>query len=407
MLLNYSEIDNPLTGTIYLPISKSLCNRALILAALSQDKISIQKISDANDSLVLERSLNSIEEIIDIEDAGTAMRFLTAYFAFRKKSVEIKGTARMHKRPIGVLVNALNRIGASISYLKEEGFPPLRIDACETDQLKSEISITAQTSSQFISALMLIAPSLPNGLIIHLTGKVASRPYIEMTNKLLQKTGVKSEFKEANISVPFHNFESQTIDLESDWSAASYFYAIAALSSNANIQLTNLNLDSTQGDAILVEWFSSYFGISSSVSENGVILSKTPNFQLPSTIHLDFSDYPDLAQTLAVLCACLGVRLIATGLESLLIKETNRINALSTELKKLGVTALTTTNSIEIDEKIQSSKTLIEIKTYSDHRMAMAFSMVALIRPITFDNEKVVSKSFPQFFSEFGKLVSD
>jgi 3-phosphoshikimate 1-carboxyvinyltransferase len=254
---------------------------------------------------------------------------------------------------------------------------------------------------------MLVAPSLPNGLTIHLTGKIASRPYIEMTNKLLQKTGVISEFKDDIINIPFHKFESQTIDLEADWSAASYFYAVAALSSKANVKLTNLNYDSSQGDAILVEWFSTYFGISSAFNENDVTLSSAPNFQLPSTINLDFSDYPDLAQTLAVLCACLGVRLIATGLESLLIKETNRINALSTELKKLGVTALTTTNSIEINDKIQSSKTSVEIKTYNDHRMAMAFSMVSLIRPITFDNEKVVSKSFPQFFCELEKLVSD
>jgi 3-phosphoshikimate 1-carboxyvinyltransferase len=304
-------------------------------------------------------------------------------------------------------VNALNQIGASVSYTNREGFPPLRIEPCKKENLTSEISISAQTSSQFISALMLVAPSLPNGLTIHLTGKIASRPYIEMTNKLLQKTGVISEFKEDLIKVQFHKFESQNIDLEADWSAASYFYAVAALSSKANVKLTNLNYDSSQGDAILVEWFSTYFGISSAFNENDVTLSSAPNFQLPSTINLDFSDYPDLAQTLAVLCACLGVRLIATGLESLLIKETNRINALSTELKKLGVTALTTTNSIEINDKIQSSKNSIEIKTYNDHRMAMSFSMVSLIRPITFDNEKVVSKSFPQFFSELEKLVSD
>jgi len=406
MLLNYSEINKELTGTVNLPISKSLCNRALILAAISQDKVSIQKISDANDSIVLKRSLKSLETIIDVEDAGTAMRFLTAYFAFQNKTLEIIGSDRMLERPIGALVDALNQIGASVSYLKKEGFPPLRIEPCKNGNLSSEISISAQTSSQFISALMLIAPSLPNGLTMHLTGKIASRPYIQMTHKLLQKTGVKSEFKEDYINVPFLVFESQTIDLEADWSAASYFYAVAALSTNATIQLTNLNIDSTQGDDVLVKWFSTYFGIASSFDENGVGLSSIPNFQFPSTIDLNFSDYPDLAQTIIVLCACLGIQLKATGLESLLIKETNRINALSLELRKLDIPIISTSNSIEINDKIQSSKTSVEINTYNDHRMAMAFSMVSLIRPITFDNEKVVSKSFPQFFSELGKLIS-
>ncbi len=407
MLLNYCEINKKLTGTVNLPISKSMCNRGLILAAISQNKISIQKISDANDSVVLERSLKSLEAIIDVEDAGTAMRFLTAYLAFQNQTVELIGSDRMLERPIGTLVNALNQIGASVSYLNKEGFPPLRIEPCKKDNLTSEISISAQTSSQFISALMLVAPSLPNGLTIHLTGKIASRPYIEMTNKLLQKTGVISEFKEELIKVPFHEFESQTIDLEADWSAASYFYAVAALSSKANIKLTNLNFDSTQGDAVLVEWFSTYFGISSTFNENDVTLSSAPNFRFPSTLELDFSDFPDLAQTIIVLCACLGIQLKAKGLESLLIKETNRINALSCELKKLDIPIISTPNSIEINDKIQSSKTSVEIKTYNDHRMAMAFSMVSLIRPITFDNEKVVSKSFPQFFSELEKLVAD
>ncbi|MFT6443539.1 MAG: 3-phosphoshikimate 1-carboxyvinyltransferase, partial [Salibacteraceae bacterium] len=196
MLLNYCEINKELTGTVNLPISKSMCNRALILAAISQNKISIQEISDANDSVVLECSLKSLEAIIDVEDAGTAMRFLTAYLAFQNQTVEIIGSDRMLERPIGTLVNALNQIGASVSYTNREGFPPLRIEPCKKENLTSEISISAQTSSQFISALMLVAPSLPNGLTIHLTGKIASRPYIEMTNKLLQKTGVISEFKD-------------------------------------------------------------------------------------------------------------------------------------------------------------------------------------------------------------------
>ncbi|MAZ37163.1 3-phosphoshikimate 1-carboxyvinyltransferase [Salibacteraceae bacterium] len=406
MLLDFSDIVKLIAGNVNLPISKSLSNRALILSAISQNKISILEISDANDSVVLEKCLKSSDDVINVEDAGTVMRFLTAYFAFQNQSLQIQGTDRMHERPIGVLVEALNSIGAFVSYSGKEGFPPLQIEFCDKDALKNEVSISAETSSQFISALMLIAPSLPQGLTINLTGKVASRPYIEMTNNLLQQTGVKSTITENKISIPFHEFEPQALELESDWSGASYFYAIAALIPGSTIQLDNLNSNSFQGDSVLVVWFERYFGISSYFNKNGVSLSAISNFLFPKELELDFSNYPDLAQTIVVLCACLGIKLKATGLESLLIKETNRINALSTELKKLGIATYTTSNSIEIDEKIQFSATPVEINTYQDHRMAMAFSMVSFIRPIELDNEKVVTKSFPKFFTELKNIIS-
>ncbi len=406
MLLDFKEIKSHLSGIVELPISKSLCNRALILRAISNQNIYLSEISKANDSVILERCLNTTSNVIDVEDAGTAMRFLTAYFAFQQGSIELRGSKRMHQRPIGSLVEALNAIGANVTYIENDGFPPIRLDACKLEALTTEVSISANTSSQFISALMLIAPSLPQGLTINLTGKVASRPYIEMTNNLLQQTGVKSTITENKISIPFHQFEPQALELESDWSGASYFYAIAALIPGSTIQLDNLNSNSFQGDSVLVVWFERYFGISSYFNKNGVSLSAISNFLFPKELELDFSNYPDLAQTIVVLCACLGIKLKATGLESLLIKETNRINALSTELKKLGIATYTTSNSIEIDEKIQFSATPVEINTYQDHRMAMAFSMVSFIRPIELDNEKVVTKSFPKFFTELKNIIS-
>jgi 3-phosphoshikimate 1-carboxyvinyltransferase len=406
MLLDFKEIKSHLSGIVELPISKSLCNRALILRAISNQNIYLSEISKANDSVILERCLNTTSNVIDVEDAGTAMRFLTAYFAFQQRSIELRGSKRMHQRPIGSLVEALNAIGANVTYIENDGFPPIRLDACKLEALTTEVSISANTSSQFISALMLIAPSLPQGLTINLTGKVASRPYIEMTNNLLQQTGVKSTITENKISIPFHQFEPQALELESDWSGASYFYAIAALIPGSTIQLDNLNSNSFQGDSVLVVWFERYFGISSYFNKNGVSLSAISNFLFPKELELDFSNYPDLAQTIVVLCACLGIKLKATGLESLLIKETNRINALSTELKKLGIATYTTSNSIEIDEKIQFSATPVEINTYQDHRMAMAFSMVSFIRPIELDNEKVVTKSFPKFFTELKNIIS-
>jgi len=406
MLLDFKEIKSHLSGIVELPISKSLCNRALILRAISNQNIYLSEISKANDSVILERCLNTTSNVIDVEDAGTAMRFLTAYFAFQQRSIELRGSKRMHQRPIGSLVEALNAIGANVTYIENDGFPPIRLDACKLEALTTEVSISANTSSQFISALMLIAPSLPQGLTINLTGKVASRPYIEMTNNLLQQTGVKSTITENKISIPFHEFEPQALELESDWSGASYFYAIAALIPGSTIQLDNLNSNSFQGDSVLVVWFERYFGISSYFNKNGVSLSAISNFLFPKELELDFSNYPDLAQTIVVLCACLGIKLKATGLESLLIKETNRINALSTELKKLGIATYTTSNSIEIDEKIQFSATPVEINTYQDHRMAMAFSMVSFIRPIELDNEKVVTKSFPKFFTELKNIIS-
>ena len=406
MLLDFKEIKSHLSGIVELPISKSLCNRALILRAISNQNIYLSEISKANDSVILERCLNTTSNVIDVEDAGTAMRFLTAYFAFQQRSIELRGSKRMHQRPIGSLVEALNAIGANVTYIENDGFPPIRLDACKLEALTTEVSISANTSSQFISALMLIAPSLPQGLTINLTGKVASRPYIEMTNNLLQQTGIKSTITENKISIPFHQFEPQALELESDWSGASYFYAIAALIPGSTIQLDNLNSNSFQGDSVLVVWFERYFGISSYFNKNGVSLSAISNFLFPKELELDFSNYPDLAQTIVVLCACLGIKLKATGLESLLIKETNRINALSTELKKLGIATYTTSNSIEIDEKIQFSATPVEINTYQDHRMAMAFSMVSFIRPIELDNEKVVTKSFPKFFTELKNIIS-
>lgn len=406
MILDFRNKSISDRDIVQLPIAKSLCNRALILSALSNGRFNLSKISDASDSSILASCLNTTSNQINVKDAGTAMRFLTAYFAFQERSINIYGSQRMRQRPIGVLVDALNSIGANITYLEKVGFPPVQIEPCNLNNLRSEISISAETSSQFISALMLIAPSLEQGLTIHLKGKIASKPYIEMTHHLLRLSGVQSKFTDRKIIIPNHIIQKRTINLESDWSAASYFYGFIALQDQATLQLSNLYHNSSQGDAILTDWFEKYFGVSTSFNEKGVIISNNPSFIYPSSIDLDFTNYPDLAQTIVVLCACLGIKLHATGLESLNIKETNRIEALNVELEKVNVNCTITRSSIKIDQKISSDSELIAFKTYQDHRMAMALSLVSFIRPIQFDNETVVSKSFPRFFSELNKIIS-
>lgn len=378
--------------------SKSESNRLLISQAL-ENGIKIENLSNSDDTLVLQKALQSQEKIIDIHHAGTAMRFLTAYFAGQPgREVILTGSNRMKERPIHPLVEALKTLGANIEYLEKEGFPPLKIKGRKID--RNEVKILADISSQYISALMLLGSSLVNGLKIHLEGKTTSAPYLQMTLQLLEKVGVKTEFKDQSIHIFPSKIQPKTIAVESDWSSASYFYSLVALSASAEVELTVYHEKSLQGDAALVEIYQQ-LGVETCFKENSVVLSK--NNQDLSSLELDLNATPDLAQTIAVTCFGLGIACKLRGLHTLKIKETDRLLALQKELQKLGAAVRVTQDSLSL-EASTTIREGVRISTYQDHRMAMAFAPLALKVPILIEDAEVVSKSFPNFWNCLEKL---
>jgi 3-phosphoshikimate 1-carboxyvinyltransferase len=339
---------------------------------------------------------------VDIHHAGTAMRFLTAYFASRPgKEVVLTGSKRMTERPIQVLVEALQSLGADIEYVKNEGYPPIAIRGKELTQ--SRVSLPANISSQYISALLLIAPGLKNGLEIELVGKITSVPYIKMTLGLLTQIGVANSFEGNTIRVnPELSVGPMEVVVESDWSSASYFYSIVALAGvGTEITLSAYRKNSLQGDSVLAEIYKD-FGIDTIFDNNQITLQKTANCQLP-TVNYDLSNAPDIAQTIAVTCFGSGIGCHLTGLHTLKIKETDRLEALRIELSKLGA-------KISVSDKdltlwpASEIKSEVAIDTYNDHRMAMAFAPLALKTPILINDAEVVSKSYPDFWSDLRKL---
>lgn len=382
--------------------SKSESNRMLILQAQFPN-ISIVNLSESDDTSVLQKALKVHNGTVDIHHAGTAMRFLTAYFAANEDAeIVLTGSQRMQERPIGILVDALKILGADIEYIKEEGFPPLKING-KTLQ-KNKVKIKANVSSQYISALMLVAPMFPNGLKISLEGKTTSIPYIEMTLSLLRNIRIKGSFSKNEIAIPStENIEKTTLIVESDWSSASYFYSIIALSENAEITLGSFYEKSLQGDAALVQIYDS-LGVKTvfNTSEKTISLSKK-NVQLPDSLLLDLSNTPDLAQTIAVTCFGLGISCKLTGLHTLKIKETDRLLALKKELEKLGATIQVDDNSLNLEKatKINFNKC---IETYQDHRMAMAFAPLSIKTNLTINDAEVVSKSYPNFWKDIQKV---
>ena len=382
--------------------SKSESNRLLILQALYPN-LTIHNISESDDSVYLKKALHSSEKTIDIHHAGTAMRFLTAYFASQgNREVVLTGSSRMQERPIGILVEALQQMGAQISFEKMEGFPPLRI----TGNILTEntISIAGNTSSQYITALMLIAPKLPNGLTIYLEGALTSVPYIEMTLSLLKQIGVKASFREKTIVVePQERIADTTVTVESDWSSASYFYSLVALSEGLEVTLKSYRKDSFQGDAALVKIYEP-LGVTTQFleAENAMVLSKS-NHSLENRVSFNLVDTPDIAQTIAVTCFGLGMECHLTGLHTLKIKETDRLEALKTELQKLGA-------KIEVDDQslhLSPAKNIlqnVDIDTYNDHRMAMAFAPLALKTSLAIKDCRVVTKSFPTFWEDLKNI---
>lgn len=378
--------------------SKSESNRLLILQALYPE-ITIENRSNSDDSEVLKNALQSKEEIIDIGHAGTAMRFLTAYFAAKEgKEVILTGSKRMQERPVGILVEALKDLGAEIDYQEKEGFSPLKIKGKKL--IKDTVKINPGVSSQFITALCLIAPFLPNGLTIHLTGEITSASYLQMTFSLLEKLGVVFHFQGNRIEIQaLEKPKTLHFTVESDWSSASYFYGLMALSKGGNISLKHFSENSLQGDRNLVEIFEE-FGVRTEFDEKEKTISLIKKKrELPKRFSMDLNNNPDLAQTLAVTCLGLGIECDLTGLETLKIKETDRLAALKNELEKFGAKVETTESSL----KMIPSENLLEfvsVQTYDDHRMAMAFSILGIKIPLTIEDGEVVSKSYPGFWED-------
>ncbi|GEL10926.1 3-phosphoshikimate 1-carboxyvinyltransferase [Flavobacterium glycines] len=386
--------------------SKSETNRLLLLQALFPN-ITLSNTSNSDDSEVMQMALSGNEEVVDIHHAGTAMRFLTAYFAVKEgREVILTGSSRMQERPVKILVEALRQLGADISFLKEEGYPPIKIKGQKITQ--SKVTMAANVSSQYISALLLVAPKLENGIELTLEGEITSIPYIKMTLALLNDLNIQTSFEGNVIKVyPKQEVESKVMTVESDWSSASYFFSLAALSEEAEITLSSYKQSSLQGDSALVSIYKE-MGVETHFNGNTITLTKNKKFK-HQDVTFDLNNTPDIAQTIVVTCLGLGIGCHLTGLHTLKIKETDRLEALRIELSKLGANISVTNDSLTLvaTSDINSN---VKIGTYNDHRMAMAFAPLALKVPIIIENADVVSKSYPDFWTDMEKLgykVSD
>lgn len=390
-------------STITITGSKSESNRLLLLQAL-YPQISIENLSNSDDSVLMQKALSSDKDVIDIHHAGTAMRFLTAYFSVQEgREVTLTGSSRMKERPIGILVEALKQLGADIQYLENEGFPPLKIKGKKL--IKSEVALKANVSSQYISALLLIASKLQNGLVLTLEGKITSVPYIKMTLSLLNRIGIETQFNKNTVVVKpkLTELQPKKLVVESDWSSASYFYSIVALSEiGTEITLSSYKRDSLQGDAVLPKIYEQ-FGVNTLFETNTITLQKSSIINRQSSINLDLSNAPDIAQTIAVTAFGLGLECYLTGLHTLKIKETDRLVALKTELEKLGAEVEITNESLHLS-KSNFIKSHASIDTYNDHRMAMAFAPLGLKTNLQINDAEVVSKSYPKFWEDLSAV---
>lgn len=399
-MLQLHKISHPLSGKINITGSKSETNRLLILQELFP-LISIKNQSNSDDSVVLKKALSSNNKLINIGHAGTAMRFLTAFFALQEGCKKIiTGSERMKNRPIEILVEALRLLGADITYLEKKGFPPLLIKGKKL--IKKQVVIDGSVSSQYISALLLIAPSLPNGLQLKFKGEITSIPYIKMTLQLLEQIGVSYTWNNNTILVVSKSsVPKKSIVVESDWSSASYFYSLVALQPKSKIELSSYKKNSLQGDAVLSSIYKD-LGVKTSFKKNYITLENTGVHPTKKLV-LSLKNAPDIAQTIAVTCFGLGVECYLTGLHTLKIKETDRLVALKTEIEKLGGKVTITNDSLFL-EKTDTIPSNIRIATYNDHRMAMAFAPLATRVPIIIENADVVSKSYPDFWEDFKKI---
>ncbi|MBT8298798.1 MAG: 3-phosphoshikimate 1-carboxyvinyltransferase [Maribacter sp.] len=402
MKLHLSGPSNTLLEShIQITGSKSETNRSLLLQALYPN-ISISNSSNADDAKVMQKGLAISSGEVDIHHAGTAMRFLTGFFASQEgKNVVLTGSKRMKERPIKVLVDALRKLGADIEYEHSDGYPPLRIRGKKLQ--KYQVSLPADISSQYISSLLLIAPKLENGLEVDLVGKITSIPYIKMTLGLLNQIGIETSFEKNRIKVsPKARVETTALVIESDWSSASYFYSIVALSEvGSEIQLGAYKSNSLQGDSVLAEIYKE-FGVETTFLKNEIILKKIQGCS-STTISCDLANAPDIAQTIAVTCLGLQLGCELSGLHTLKIKETDRLEAMRKELTKFGAKVNITDEALSL-APISNFKSKVTIDTYNDHRMAMAFAPLALKTSFAINDAEVVSKSYPDFWKDLKKL---
>ena len=400
-----TKADKIIRGEITLPSSKSISNRILIINTLSYSPHLIENLSDSDDTKVMEDVLNSNTNHFNIGHAGTAMRFLTAFLSKIAGEWTLTGSERMQQRPIGILVDALRQLGASIEYSEKEGFPPLHI--LGTSLKGGIIELDGSISSQYISALLMIAPTIQGGLTLKLMNQITSKPYIDLTLELMQQFGVQHTWNRNEIRIDEQHYQPIKFSVEADWSGASYWYAMAALSDQCDLLLKGLRLKSLQGDAIQAEWFHSYFAVDSVQEGNDVRLTKN-NAPRPAKIEIDFIENPDIAQTFAVLAVCKNIPFHFKGLLTLKIKETDRIKALQNEISKFGATLHEPVNGDlawdgTLDQNLVNDPAVI--KTYHDHRMALSFAPAAMVYPqIIIEDPQVITKSYPNYWEDLKRV---
>lgn len=402
MKYRITKTDKNIKGNINLPGSKSITARVMIIKALCEEDFNISNYSQCEDSLTLFELINASETTLDCKDGGTTLRFLTAFLAIHEGNVLLTGSERMQQRPIGPLVDALRQLGAEIEYKGKEGFPPLFIKGKMLQGNKIEVD--ASMSSQFVSALLLIAPKLPQGLIIKMNGDIASKPYIELTLQVMRHFGITHEWTQSVISIPPQKYDAKDYKVESDWSAASYYYAMAALANEVDLKIYGLNKLSFQADSASVKIFEK-FGVQTHYIDNGIRITKQENTAIKN-LEYDFKGCPDLAQTILFTCAALNIPAQVSGLSNLKIKETDRVNALKQELSKLGVSMreIGFNWNLSVNLNLQLLHDL-DFETHNDHRMAMSVTPLALhYKTININNPEVVKKSYPQFWDDIKLL---
>ncbi|MAJ05589.1 MAG: 3-phosphoshikimate 1-carboxyvinyltransferase [Crocinitomicaceae bacterium] len=401
-MIEIANKNKAIYGTVALESSKSISNRLLIIKQLSKSKIEIQNLSTSNDTKILSKILNEYQTKKNIycQNAGTALRFVVAFLAAKEGIWKVSGSKRMHERPIKPLIDCLAELGTEIKYLGKKGFPPIEI---RSKKLKSKkLSLPGDISSQFISALLLVAPTIENGLNLEITSKILSKPYINMTLDLMNEFGIEYSWKNNLIKVQEQSYLGKSIHVENDWSAASFWYSFLALSKSGEIKIPNLYANSIQGDSILSIIYSK-LGIKTEFNEDSIILSKTKN--TAKEIELDLSNHPDLALPIIVTCAGLGTKAHLMGLESLKIKESNRLECIKTELEKFNVISYVSDSSIKITENQKILQPISIIECHDDHRIPMSIApLIMKVDSIKFTDKEVVNKSYPKFWQDLRKV---
>jgi 3-phosphoshikimate 1-carboxyvinyltransferase len=400
-MIEISSVNKTIYGSLDLESSKSISNRLLIIKELCKTKFEIQNLSNARDTKILFEILSNYKtrKGLNCEDAGTALRFIIAFLATREGIWKVSGSKRMHERPIKPLIDSLVKLGANIHYLENKGFPPIEI---KSEKLSSgKLKLPGNISSQFISALLLIAPTIKGGLNLEITSKVLSKPYIDMTLGLMSEFGIEYSWENNLIKVKEQNYLSKNIEVENDWSAASFWYSFLALSKSGEIKIPNLYANSLQGDSVLSVIYSK-LGIKTEFSEDSTVLFKTKN--IAKELELDLSNNPDLALPIIVTCCGLGIKAHLMGLESLKVKESNRLECIKKELEKFNVISSINDYSIKIKENQKIVQPTSIIKCHNDHRIAMSIAPLCMkVDSIKFDNKEVVNKSYPKFWEDFDR----